>query len=95
MSGMFGETKDRVTVIGERADGSREIIGTAPMPPKMKMREIVRNYFGEPTCGPDDCDEASMCMYALEAYHEWILEQGWTAPPMKVSPNTEMKGGGQ
>lgn len=81
---MSSDEDDRVTALGVRADGSSEVVGTAPMPPKMKMREIVRNYFGEPTCGPNDCDDASMCMYALESYHEWLVKQGWTAPPIVV-----------
>lgn len=75
-----------MTVLGVRHDGSSEVLGTAATPPGMKRREIVRSYFGEPNDGPDACDDASMCLYALESYHEWLIEQGWTPPLLTIKP---------
>lgn len=75
---------DRVTLIGEKADGSRDVLGTVPMPPKMMIREIARSYFGESAC---EGDEADMCIGALEELHDWMLKQGWQPPPMTVTPN--------
>lgn len=77
---------EKVDLLGVRADGSSEVIGQVPMPPKMKMRDIVRDMFGEPSGDPDACDDASMCMYALECFHEWLLEQGWMPPKVAVTP---------
>ena len=83
---------EQVNLIGVKADGSSDLLGTVPMPPAMKRREIVRNFFGEPG-GPDDIDDASCCLYALEQYHDWLLRQGWTPPQLVVTPNAELRGG--
>lgn len=74
--------QERVTLVGVRADGSSKVLGSVPMPPEMKRREIVTNFFERPSDDPDDCSDANMCLYALEQYHEWLLQQGWTPPPM-------------
>lgn len=78
---------DAITVVGVRADGSTHTLGTAPMPPGMKQRDIVRNYFGEPNdADPMACDDATLCLAALEAYHEWLLQQGWQPPLLTITP---------
>lgn len=73
---------DKMNVLGVRADGSSELLGTVPISPRLKMREIVANFFEHPSDDDDDGSDANMCLWALEAYHEWLLAQGWTAPPM-------------
>lgn len=79
---------EKVDVLGVRKDGSTQIVGQTAMPPAMKMHEIVRDLFGEPAAGPLDFDEAGMCLHALETYHAWLLEQGWTPPPVVITSNT-------
>jgi hypothetical protein len=83
---IWDDDEDRVTFVGEKADGSRDVLGTVPKPPAMKRREIVRDFFGEPG-GPDDMGEPSSCLCALEQYHDWLLRQGWTAPQLTVTPS--------
>lgn len=77
---------DTVTLIGENADGSRDVLGTISMPPKMKIREIARSYFGESAC---EGDEADMCIGALEELHSWMVKQGWQLPPMVITKRGE------
>jgi hypothetical protein len=76
---------DTVNVIGVKADGSSDLLGTAPMPAGMKRREIARDM-----CGVLSDDESGtagdFCLWALEQYHEWLVQQGWQAPPLVVSP---------
>lgn len=75
---------DTVKVIGVRRDGSSVVLGEAPMPAAMKRREIVRGFFGEPS-QDEDGTEADMCLWALEQYHEWLVAQGWQAPPVAIT----------
>lgn len=85
--------EDKVSVLGVRADGSSEVLGTAPMPAAMKRRDIVREQFGEPSadqCGTD----ADMCLWAMEQYHDWLVAQGWTAPALSIEPATKAAAGG-
>jgi len=74
---------DTVNVLGVKADGSQHLIGTAPMPASMKRLELAREQFGEPN---GDGNDADCCLWAMEAYHEWLVKQGWQAPPLVVSP---------
>lgn len=39
----------------------------------MKMLDIVRDLFGEPT--PDGTDEASMALYALQNFYNWMRDR--------------------
>lgn len=74
---------EQVNVIGMKSDGSSDLIGTIPMPPSMKMREIAKQYFGE--IGPDD--DGDLCVAALEDFHAWLLKQGWVPPEQTLTPN--------
>lgn len=40
------DPRDTVTVLGDRADGSRVVLGTAAMSPQAKLRELAREQFG-------------------------------------------------
>lgn len=58
----------------------------APLPPGMKRSELAREFFGPLT--PDESgNDADMCLWALDLYHERLIEQGWQAPPLVVTPN--------
>ena len=74
---------ETMNVIGVRTDGSAEVIGTAPVSPAIKRREIVRDYFGNSS---SEGDESDMCLWALEQYHEFLVSQGWTALPLTITP---------
>ena len=82
---------EKVDLLGIRADGSSAVIGQVPMPPKMKMREIVENFIGRPSDDPDDDSPENTCMWALEAFHAWMLEQGWTPPQITITPKPQEK----
>jgi hypothetical protein len=73
---------DTVNVIGVKADGSADLLGTAPMPPRMKAREIAREYFGGFT--EDDGSDADSCFSALVWFLDWLEAQGWQPPPVVV-----------
>jgi len=45
------------------ANESNQAVGAAPMPPRMKAREIAREYFGGFT--EDDGSDADSCFSAL------------------------------
>jgi hypothetical protein len=75
---------ERVALLGVMPDGSSKVIGTVPTPPAMKRRDIVRDYFGETHGREDVFDDASLCLSALNDYHEWLVAQGWEAPPFEV-----------
>lgn len=80
---------DDVKLLGVRADGSAVVLGAIPEQPAMKRRDIVRNYFGEPSDDMDDFDDATTCLAALIDYHAWLLSQGWKAPELVVTPETK------
>jgi hypothetical protein len=76
---------DTVNLIGVKADGSAELLGTIPTPPDMKRRALAQEQFGafaEDGFGND----SDWCLCALDQYHEWLVAQGWKAPPLVVSP---------
>lgn len=79
---------ETMNVYGRKPDGSTELIGTAPITPAIKRRDIVANFFEQPNDDPDDCSDANMCLWALEQYHEWLVSEGWTAPPLKITSVT-------
>jgi len=76
---------DTVNLIGIKADGSSDLLGTVPTPPAMKRREIARDMCGVPS--EDESGNAGdFCLWALDQYHEWLIAQGWQAPPLVVTP---------
>jgi hypothetical protein len=74
---------DEVTLAGVRQDGSVEVLGTVSMPPKMKAREIAREYFGH--FEDEDCSDGASCYWALLGFLDWLQAQGWKAPEPKVT----------
>ena len=73
--------EERVTLLGTLPDGSTKVLGTVNAPPTMKMRDIVRNYIGEPHDDDEHADdEATVAMWILKDYHAWLVAQGWKAP---------------
>lgn len=80
---------NEVQVFGIRADGTEVLLGKVEQHPAIKRREIVANYFNAPTDDKDDCSESNMCLWALEDYHSWLVQQGWTGPKLKISPMSQ------
>lgn len=73
-------TVELIDVLGEKADGTRELIGKGPMSPVMKIPEILRNY----GLSPADCADEEVGECANSAMFElvrWMIAQGWTPPP--------------
>jgi hypothetical protein len=70
------ETIDLVGVV----NGVHVPIGTMPMPPSMKAKEIVRSYFGR--IDEDEGNEAAMALWACNELVTWMESQGWTPPPI-------------
>ena len=80
---------DEYKVYGVKADGTEVLLGTVKnMPPEIKRKEIVANYFWEPR--GDEDDEAHACMWALQDYHEWLVSRGWKGPGLMVESPDEL-----
>jgi hypothetical protein len=80
---------DEYKVYGVKADGTEVLLGTVKgVPPEVKRKEIVANYFWEPR--GDEDEEAHACLWALEDYHEWLVEQGWKGPVLRVESPDEL-----
>lgn len=75
---------DTVNVLGAKPDGSSVLLGTAPMPPRMKAREIAREYFGG--FAEDDGSDADSCYWALVGFLDWLEQHGWQPPAVVVTP---------
>lgn len=70
---------ETVSVYGVKSNG--EVFDTgvkAPMPPRMKAKEMVREMFGP--WEEDDGSDSDLCFAACEQFFEWLISQGWTAP---------------
>ncbi len=80
---------DDVIVYGISANGEQTRIGSIKNHPGAKREAITRNYFGQPTGDTADFSESNMCLFALEEYHNWLVEQGWTGPKLEVTPVTD------
>lgn len=79
--------ESKVEVFGVNRDGSKVHLGAAATtPPAFKRHDIVANYFEPPNGDENDYSEANCCLWALEDYHNWLVEQGWTGPAIKVEP---------
>lgn len=79
--------ENKVEVHGVKEDGSTVFLGYAEStPPAIRRKEIVANYFEWPSDDDEDYSEANSCLWALEEYHKWLAEQGWTGPALKITP---------
>jgi hypothetical protein len=75
-------TVELIDILGQKPDGSRDLLGKGPMPPIMKIPDILTNYglsardFG--------CEE-DMAESVKDAFVElvrWMEAQGWMPPPL-------------
>lgn len=74
-----GETIDLVGI----KDGKEVPLGKSPMPPQMKLREIMRSYFSG---NPDDDDsDLSMAVAAGMEFFQWLGQQGCFATPKSAA----------
>jgi hypothetical protein len=77
--------RETMNLIGVKADGSSDLLGTVPLSPMIKRKDIAREQFG-PLSPDESGTDADCCLWALDQYHEWLVQQGWQAPPLVVSP---------
>jgi hypothetical protein len=73
-------TIETVDVYGVSADGTQTKVGTMPMPPSMKAREIVRTYFHD--IDEENGSDGAMALWACNELVSWMEQQGWTPPPI-------------
>lgn len=66
---------ESVDIYGINKQGIQVHLGKAPMPPRMKARELAQEQFGP--FSDDDGSDAEMCFYALEMLIEWMFKQGY------------------
>ena len=82
---------ETVRVFGVRANGETVDTGlTAPMPPRMKARELVREMFGP--FEVDDSSDADLCFAVCEQLIEWLVAQGWSRTAPQPAQQTVSKG---
>jgi hypothetical protein len=78
---------DFVNVIGIKHDGSSKILGTAPLPARMKREDLAKEQFGQ-LSRDGYGNDADCCLWALEIYHEWLVQQGWMTPLLVIAAPT-------
>lgn len=82
---------ETVSVYGVKSNG--EVVDTcvkAPMPPRMKAKDMVREMFGP--WEEDDGSDSDLCFAVCESLLDWLVAQGWTAQqPAPVQEPTERK----
>lgn len=69
---MSTDSKDLVTVLGVKADGSQEVIGHAVMSPKMKANDIVREMMGP--IDEDAANDAAQALWCCEQLIDWMAK---------------------
>ncbi|MEJ8837734.1 hypothetical protein [Ramlibacter sp. AN1133] len=77
------EHPDAATLVGVRPDGAQDVLATIRMTPRMKAREIVRSYFGEPD--DEGMNDAAMALVAREELIAWMQ---WPPPAAGGSTST-------
>lgn len=78
---------DTVDLYGTNKEGIQVHLGEAPMPPRMKARDLAIEIFGY--FSDDDGSDADMCFCAMEQLIDWMLKQGYRMP----EPAAQPKGG--
>ena len=73
---------ETMEVYGKDKDGNEVFLGTYPLNPEMKAKEIVRSYGLDPDALFDS--EAATMLDALYDMIAWMKHQGW-APPERVT----------
>ena len=73
---------ETMEVYGKDKGGNEVFLGTYPMSPEMKAKEIVRNCGLDPDAVFDS--EADAMLGALYDMIAWMKYQGWTPPTEKV-----------
>ncbi len=67
------------TLKGVRTDGTEQELGTIPVPPAMKLKEIMRQYFtGE---AEDQDSDLALAIAAGTEFMNWLNAQGWGMRP--------------
>lgn len=66
--------RETISVVGIKSDGTHTEVGTMPIPPTMKAREILRSYFGADV--DTEGTDADMAMAAMEEFILWLQKDG-------------------
>lgn len=64
---------ETVQIIGVRPDGVEVDLGAAPMPPRMKAKDIVRSYFGE--IDEESGNDGAMALWCCNELIDWMSAQ--------------------
>lgn len=67
------------TLMGVRPDGTRADLGQIPLPPRMKLKEIMSQYF--PGEAEDENSDLAMAIAAGMEFLDWLRGQGWQMTP--------------
>lgn len=67
------------TLMGVKSDGTRHNLIQIPVPPSMKLKEIMRQYFsGE---AEDQASDLALAIAAGTEFLNWLTAQGWGMRP--------------
>lgn len=75
-------SEDTCELVGIK-DGKATNLGTITTPPRMKLKEIVRTYFGGDV--DDEMSDAALALAAGEDFLIWLMKNGWKPQEMVVT----------
>ncbi len=82
---MTNKSLETVDLVGIK-NGVETYLGTIPMPPSMKLKEIMRTYFSGST--DDEESEVSMAVAAGMELLAWMEAQGFQQRPQAAGDET-------
>jgi hypothetical protein len=64
---------EKVELYYQNEDGTQEFGGTMQISPRMKMKDLAANYFGDEP--QDESSLAYLCLCALEDFYEYLNQK--------------------
>ncbi len=75
-------SQETVDLVGVK-DGVETPLGKIPMPPEMKLKEIMRTYFGGDANDPES--DACLGVAAGMEFFNWLIGQGYKPPGISLN----------
>jgi hypothetical protein len=75
---------DTAEIFGVKPNGETVLLGTAPITPLMKARDLIEDCIGRDYSYEDT--QESTALYICERLVKWMIDQGWTPPKVEITP---------